>query len=66
MSVDGVTGIEVPNRNVESYAEAIRKLADDSRLREELGKNAKKRVEELFLSTDYYENIRRVVEGIDK
>jgi len=41
---NGETGIEVPNKDSKSYAEAVNKLLEDSTLRESLGANASKRV----------------------
>ncbi len=58
VSLGGVTGIEVENRNAAAYAEAMRKLADDEGLRKRLGEAARKRVEENFMSGQYRENIR--------
>jgi len=55
--LDGVTGIEVENRNVDAYAEAIEKLARNKALRKEYGRAGKKRVTEKFLSTQFCENI---------
>lgn len=61
VSLGGVTGIEVENRNVKKYAEAMEKLADDENLRRKYGKAAQKRVVENFLSTRYCENILAVI-----
>ena len=60
--LDAEDGIEVENCNVEKYAEAIQILANDDELRERFGKAAKKRVEENFLSTQFCENIKMLVE----
>lgn len=57
VSLNGVTGIEVENRNVEAYAEAIKKLSDPT-LAQVYGKTAKKRVESLFLSSQFEQNIK--------
>ena len=46
VSINGVTGIEVPNRDVKAYATAMTKLADDKELRDRYGKAARKRVVE--------------------
>lgn len=62
VNLNGVTGIEVPNRNVKAYAEAITKLADDLELRKKYGANAKQRVEEKFLYGEFGKNIRRQVD----
>lgn len=61
---NGETGIEVENRNVEQYAEALKKLAKDKRLREQYGQAGKKRVEDNFSSTQFYENIKNVIGNI--
>ena len=64
VSLAGVTGIEVENRNVRKYAEAMKKLADDTKLREQYGMVAKQRVEEQFLSTKYRENLLEIIDKI--
>lgn len=48
VSVGGVTGIEVPNRDVKRYAEAIDRLLDDEELRTRLADAAHRRVCELM------------------
>ena len=60
VSLNKVTGIEVENRNIEKYVEAMKKLADDAELREKYGDAGRKRVEENFLSTQFCENARRM------
>ncbi len=64
VSLDGVTGIEVPNRDVEAYAQALKKLADDPDLRKKYGAAGKQRVEENFLSEQFKDNISGVIEGL--
>lgn len=66
VSKNGETGIEVPNRNVEEYARAIKKLADSSELREKLGKSASNRVAENFLFTQYKQTLISLVFGEQK
>ncbi len=61
--INGEDGIEVPNRDINAYAEAIRKLAEDKALREKYGENAYKRVKENFLKKSFCDNIKRVLEG---
>ena len=61
VSINGVTGIEVENCNVDKYAEALKELANNKKLREIYGKNGKRRVEENFLSTQFCENIRNII-----
>lgn len=64
VSLNGVTGIEVENQNVEKYAEAIKTLATDPALREKYGAAARERVKELFMKDTYNENIKKLVEGL--
>ena len=64
VSLDGVTGIEVENRNVEKYAEAMKKLAADKELRDKYGRTGKKRVEGNFLDSQFGENIRREIANL--
>lgn len=56
VSLNGVTGIEVANRDVEAYAEAIKKLADDPTLRKTYGEAAKARVVKYFT----HDNSRKI------
>ena len=44
VSLNGETGIEVPNGNDKAYAEAIDTLLGNDDLREKYGENARKRV----------------------
>lgn len=62
--INGENGIEVENRNVEKYAEAIMKLANDDDLRNRLGQLGRKRCTENFLYTQYVENIKKVMRGL--
>jgi len=48
VSIDGVTGITVPPKDVSALREAIIKLLENDTLRKEYGKNAAKRVREHF------------------
>lgn len=59
--INGENGIEVENRNVKAYADAMNKLASSKELRNVYGKAGKQRVEKLFLSTQYAANIRRIM-----
>lgn len=61
VSLNGITGIEVPNKDVKAYADAIKKLAADKELREQYGINGRKRVIENFLDKQFRENIRREI-----
>ena len=62
---NGQTGIEVPNRDVDAYAKAIRTLADDKRLRARLGANGRKRAEKELLFSQFGERIRALLNGIE-
>ena len=64
VSLDGVTGIEVENRNAERFAEAIRFLAEHPDTLAEYGENARKRVEEFFLYEQFQTGIREVLNGL--
>jgi glycosyltransferase involved in cell wall biosynthesis len=56
---DGVSGLIVPSRDEHALAGAIGRLLDDPALREELGDNARRRVEERF---DIRKNVRGYVD----
>ena len=55
--LDGVTGIEVENRNVVEYANAINRLSNEKELLLRYALKAKKRVDDNFLNRDYKNNI---------
>lgn len=64
VNLNGVTGIEVENRNVIQFAKAIRRLSDDKELAAKYGAAAKTRVEELFTFSKFTENMGSVIEGL--
>jgi len=64
VSLDGVTGIECPNRDVKAYADALRKLADDPVLRKKYGKNARERVIENFTFEQFMDNILKLINNL--
>ena len=64
VSIKDETGLEVPNRDVEAYAEALKKLAANKELRERYGAAGKKRVEENFLNTQFKRNILGVMNSL--
>lgn len=64
VSINGETGIEVENRNIEAYANALNTLAGNKELRDRYGKVGKKRVEENFLSTQFCINVKNVISAI--
>ena len=56
VNLDGVTGIECENKNVEQYAKALEKLANDEVLRNKMGENGHERVMNNF-SYSVFESI---------
>lgn len=64
VNIDGETGIEVPNRDIIAYAEAMKKLAANKDLREKMGAAGKKRVKDNFLNMQFKDNILRIVDGL--
>lgn len=57
VNIDKQTGIEVKNRDIEKYAEALDKLANDRELRIKMGNAARERVENNFLAVQFHRNI---------
>ncbi len=64
VNLDGATGIECPNGDSRAYANALKKLADSPGLREEYGKNGRRRVEENFLFDSFRENVNKLISDI--
>lgn len=62
VNLNGVTGIECPNRDSKAYAEALRKLAGDIELRKQYGDAAKKRVIENFTEAQFRQ---KMIQAID-
>ncbi|MCD7728669.1 MAG: glycosyltransferase [Clostridia bacterium] len=65
VSLNGVTGIECPNRDSKAYADALKKLAENEELRQEYGANARNRVLENFMLKQFKENIQNLIDGLD-
>ena len=63
VSLDGITGIECPNRDTKAYAEALRKLAKDKDLRLKYGQAAKERVLNNFSQERFKENVRKLLKN---
>ena len=61
VNLNGVTGIEVENGNVEEYAKAITLLANDEELCRKYGKAAKERVEENFTFNTFKANLTQLI-----
>lgn len=64
VSLNGVTGIEVENRNVEQYAGAISTLANDEELRHRLGEAARQRAQNNFIYDKFKENVINLVSSL--
>lgn len=64
VSLNKVTGIEVENRNIEKYVDAMRMLAQNKEMRLKYGKAGKERVENNFLSTQFCSNIKKLIQSI--
>lgn len=64
VNLDGVTGLEVANRDSKAYATALDKLLTDEELRLRYGKAAKERVENNFLLHHMVEAMERVYESL--
>ena len=60
VSLNGISCIEVENKNIIAYAEALDKLLSDPNLRDKLAQGGKKRVLDLFSKgkiTEAYRNL---------
>ena len=64
VNLDGVTGIECENKNVEQYAKALEKLANDEVLRNKMGENGHERVMNNFSYSVFKKNIKKLFESI--
>ena len=64
VSINGLTGIEVENKNINAYAEAIKKLSKNKELSLLYGSNARYRVESLFTNRNFDDNIDRLIKSI--
>lgn len=60
VNVDGVTGIECLNKNINQYVNAL-KLLSDEELRNKLGLEAKTRVENCFTYAQFKDSVKEVV-----
>lgn len=61
VNLNGVTGIECPNCDSKAYADSIRKLANDSMLRQYYGENARKRVLDNFTFNAFEKRINNAI-----
>lgn len=58
---NGVTGIEVPNRDVEEFAKAIKKLGENQAVRERYGMAARERVTNNFMFDAFEKQVGKLV-----
>lgn len=61
VNINNETGIEVENRNSKEYANAIKELYTNKEKYNEYSKNAKIRVEELFMFDNFKDNIIKLL-----
>jgi glycosyltransferase involved in cell wall biosynthesis len=66
VSLNGLTGLEVENKNSKEYAKAVQTLCDNDALRIKLGKNAKQRADELFSVKKFSENVNSIYSKLIK
>lgn len=64
VNLDGVTGIECPNRDVKAYAGALERISNDHLLREKYSNASRKRVLENFTAKQFSENVMRVLNDL--
>ena len=64
VSIKDETGLEVDNRDVTKYAEAIVKLSNDKELRQKFEMNSKDRVNTLFLEDIFNVKVKDVIKDI--
>lgn len=65
VSLNGVTGIEVENRNAKQYAEAISTLAKDEVLRNKYGEAARQRARDYFVYDKFKHNVIRLIISLE-
>ena len=59
--LNGEDGIEVENANAEAFAQAMKTLAADPELRGKMGRNARRRVEQNYLYSQFEAGIRDLI-----
>lgn len=64
VNIKNFTGLEVPNKDIKAYANAMIYLADNPELRGKFGVAARERVIEYFLDTSFGVNIRREINSL--
>ena len=58
VSLNGVTGIECPNRDSKAYAEALKKLADEPQIQGNFGKKGYERVIRKFTYVEFQKKLK--------
>lgn len=64
VNLDGITGIECPNGDSEAYANALKILCNDDKLRKEYGDNARTRILNNFTVDKFELNLRNFIEAL--
>lgn len=64
VNLKDITGLEVSNGDVNGYARAMIDLASNGSLRKQFGKEAKERVEKLFLNEQFKVNCLKILEEV--
>lgn len=62
--INNEDGLEVPNKDINGYANALKMLGNNPTLRKEYGKNGKERVIKKFLNHTYNKNIKNVISAV--
>lgn len=62
VNLNGITGIECPNRDGAAYAKALRKLADDAKLRYKYGKAAHQHVLDNFSVQQFSKKVAELLQ----
>ena len=60
VNINGKTGLEVENKNVKAFAQAIETLLSDDQLRLQLSENAHQRIKELFTMNTIEKQIKNI------
>ena len=64
VNLDGVTGVECPNCDYKAYAEALKKLSEDEKLRMQYGVVARERVLKNFTAEQFKKNLINLIEEL--
>lgn len=64
VNINGKTGLEVENKNVKAFAQAIETLLSDDQLRLQLSENAHQRIKELFTMNTIEKQIKNIYQNI--